>query len=145
MTNRVKDAAERAGTYASAKLQETRETVKETAEAARMGARSASKRAVDTIGENPLAAVLGAAAVGALAGVLLPATSREETMLGPVGGRIGDAAKTALSAAREAGRETLGNLGVNEDAARTQFDRLIDIAVKAVSSAGDAASKAVRK
>ena len=141
MTNRVKDVAGR--------VKETAETARGKASqhyaSARAGARDAGKRAADTIEENPLVAVLGAAAVGALAGVLLPATRREASVLGPLGGRIGDAAKTAMGAARDAGRETLGEFGISEDAVRSQFDRLIDLAAKAVSSAGDAATKAGRE
>jgi hypothetical protein len=64
--------------------------------------------------------------------------------LGPIGSRLNDAARLAASAAREAGQETLDELGLNRDAAREQASRLMDAAMKAASSAGGAAAKAVR-
>ena len=53
-------------------------------------------------------------------------------------------ARNALAAAKEAGNDTLDELGVNKDAARQQVDRLIDTAGKAASSASSAAADAIR-
>src|SRR5215210_4797306 len=85
-------------------------------EAARGTARSAGRRTVQGVGANPVAAVVGGLALGALAAALLPRTRREQAMLGDVGRRINDSAREAARAAREAGKEQIGELGFSGDA-----------------------------
>jgi ElaB/YqjD/DUF883 family membrane-anchored ribosome-binding protein len=67
---------------------------------ARQTARRASSAFDDLLRERPLALGLGAMAVGVLAGLLLPATRREDEVLG-------EARDRKLDAARQAARETL--------------------------------------
>jgi hypothetical protein len=126
MTNRVTDAASRAGTYASEKV------------------RGASDRTGETIESNPLAAVAAGLAVGAIVGALLPRSETERVLIGGVGTKMTGAARTALSAAKEAGRSALDEHGINRDAARAQVDRLIDAATKSAGAATGAATQAVR-
>lgn len=101
-------------------------------------------RTADGIEQSPIAALVGGIAVGVLLGALIPRSQREAEALGPIGDKLGALAKAALAAAKEAGQDTLDELGVNKDAARQQVDKLIDTAGKAASSASSAAVEAVR-
>jgi ElaB/YqjD/DUF883 family membrane-anchored ribosome-binding protein len=124
-------AAEQARAKASDAYAAAREKAASAYDSAREGARAAGHRTASSIEDNPLAALIGAAAVGLLAGALLPATRREADALGPLGGKITDSAKSAVSA----GREALDSLGINEAAARTQISKLFAAVAKSVSSA----------
>lgn len=75
---------------------------------ARDTASGAARRAGEGIESNPMAAVLGGLAVGAIAGLLIPRTRQEKEYLGPVGRRITETAREAAIAAKEAGRQELG-------------------------------------
>lgn len=116
----------------------------ETAQSARDAARKAGERTKDSIDNSPVAAVLGAVALGAFLGALLPASRREADVIGPLGNRVADMGKAAFSAANEAGRETLAGFGVSQAAAQGQFEKFLDIAVQTIVAAGDAAARAKR-
>src|SRR4051794_15143482 len=62
----------------------------------------AAQRAAQSIEENPVAALVGGLAIGAIAGALLPASRKEAEYLAPLGDKVGEAAKTAVQAARDA-------------------------------------------
>lgn len=117
----------------------------ETVEAARLRAAEAARRAADGIDQNPVAALVGGLALGAIMGVLLPGTRKEAEMLGPLGSKVGDAAKTAAQAARDTGREALDQIGVNRDSARDKVSKIVGDALKVAGEAGSAAAQAVRK
>jgi len=106
----------------------------EAGEAAREGYGVAKRRTAQGIDDAPLAALLGGAALGVLAGVLLPRTRKEEEVLGPIGHRITDAAREAALAARDAGKQTLDDLGINADSARDTVNRLVENAGSAAAS-----------
>ena len=63
---------------------------------------SARERARDRVDGSPLLALGGGLAIGALLATLLPRTRTEERLLGQVGGRITDTARTAADAAKAA-------------------------------------------
>ncbi|HEY7512574.1 MAG TPA: hypothetical protein VIG50_20095 [Vicinamibacteria bacterium] len=124
----VKEQASRAaGTVreqAAQAVGTVREQAAETAEAVRAGASRAGERARRTarraggefdrlLREEPLAVGLGALAVGVLAGLMLPATRREDEMLG-------EARDRKVDRAREAAREALDR---GKQVARTAVDR----------------------
>ena len=79
--------------------------------------RSTAERASN----NPVGAVLGGFALGAVIAAVLPKTERETQAFGKVGHKITDAGKQAANTAVEAGRE--------------QIDRLTGEAVAQVGSA----------
>lgn len=111
--------------------------------ATRRGAATASRKAGETVQENPLTVLVGGLALGALAGALLPKTKREESLLGDVGRKVNKTATDAAKAARAAGAEQLDALGINKDAAKSQISSLVDGVVKAAGTAGSAAAKNV--
>jgi hypothetical protein len=112
------------------------------------GAYSAARERVGeataAIEPNPVALLLGGLAVGAIAGALIPTGTREREALEPIGGRIGDAARAALDAARTAGGDALSEAGLDRDALRGQASNLLDQAVKVAGVAGNAALSAAR-
>jgi ElaB/YqjD/DUF883 family membrane-anchored ribosome-binding protein len=128
-----------AAAYSSA-----RETTAEAYEAARDTAARAKTATAEGIEDNPLAALVGGIALGVLVGALLPRTRREEETLGPIAAKLTETAKAAATAAAEAGRQTLDEMGVNSENARGQVEKLVDTAVKAATSASTAAADAVR-
>ncbi|HVI98450.1 MAG TPA: hypothetical protein VM657_05225 [Sphingomonas sp.] len=107
-------------------------------------ARGAARKAGDEIRDFPMAVLAGGAAIGALLGALIPASLREREFLGKTGKRLNDAAAAAARAARDTGKQELGSLGLNKDAAGREANRLIDGVIKAVGSAGSAAAEAAK-
>jgi ElaB/YqjD/DUF883 family membrane-anchored ribosome-binding protein len=99
-----------------------------------------AQRTAAAIEANPLAILVGGAALGALAGALLPRSAREKELLAPLGQRLGETARQAVSAAREAGKQELNSAGLTPDAARERGRAVIDGVAKALSSAGSAAA-----
>lgn len=107
----------------------------------RDAASDAAKRTVQSLEANPLGILVGGLAVGVLAGALLPRSTRERELLAPLGKRIGETARAATAAAKDAGRSELANLGLTKDAARDQARGLFDGVVRAITTAGTAAAK----
>ena len=105
---------------------------------------SARERAREGVDGSPLLALGGGLAIGALLATLLPRTRTEERLLGPVGGRITDTARTAADAAKEAGREKLAELNITRDAGRGAVQSLVDGITEAARTSGKAAVEAAR-
>ena len=97
---------------------------------ARETAASAGRRTADGIDGNPMAALVGGLALGAIAGALLPIARQERQLFGNVGRRINDTARQAALAARDAGKE--------------QLDGFTDQALGAVRASASAAADSVR-
>lgn len=117
----------------------------ETVETSKESARDAAHKANDFIEGNPLGALAGGLALGAVVGALLPRSEREKKVLAPVGKTVSAAALAAVAAAKEAGRSELEELGLTKDAARGQAKSLFQGVVKAASHAGTAAAEAGRE
>lgn len=113
-------------------------------DSARTRAAEAKDKAVASFGDNPLVALGGGLALGALIAALLPRTRTEDKLLGDVGGRITGAAKSAADAAKEAGREKLTELNITRDAGASAVDTLVKGLTEAVKSSGQAALGAVK-
>lgn len=109
---------------------------------ARDAASDTARRTVEGIEANPLGILVGGLAVGALAGALIPRSAKEKELLAPVGKRIGDSARAAAQAAREAGQSELESRGLTADAGRDQVKTLLGGFAKALSTAGAAGAKA---
>lgn len=105
---------------------------------------TAGRRTSEGIDSNPVAAVVGGLAIGALVAFLLPRTSREDEYLGAVGRRINDGAREAARAAREAGQGQLDELGLNREGLRSKLDEFTGRAVGAVKSSAGAAAGSAR-
>jgi hypothetical protein len=106
---------------------------------------TAGRKTSEGIESNPVAAVVGGLAVGALVAALLPRTEREEQLLGSAGRKINDTAREAAQAAREAGRQQLDELGLSKEGLRSRIDGITDQAVGVAKSSAGAAAGTVKK
>jgi hypothetical protein len=106
---------------------------------------TAGRRTSEGIDSNPVAAIVGGLAIGAIVAALLPRTSREDEMLGTVGRKINDTAREAANAAKEAGRGQLDELGLSRDGLQSKLNEFTDRAVGAVKSSAGAAAGAARR
>lgn len=156
MSNSGKDSAERAGGHAGGKLGEAKEQLRGRAQATRAAAaealetargRASEARSATMAGieENPVSALVAGIAIGAVIGALLPRSEREKETLAPLGAKLNEAASTAVAAAREAGKETLEEMGINKDAASTQISKILEAATRTATAAGGAAVESVKK
>lgn len=98
-------------------------------------AAGAGRRAGEEISSNPMAAVAGGFALGALVAAVLPRTERETELLGGVGGKITDAAREATQSAVDAGRKQV------EEISETAATRVGEAVIGAVASATGAGDK----
>ncbi len=102
-------------------------------DATREKAGQARRRTAEEIDENPIAALVGGIALGALAATVIPRTRREVEALGPIGQKLSGVAREAVEKARSAGKEKIGELGL--DRAKDGVRKLVDEAVGAASDA----------
>jgi ElaB/YqjD/DUF883 family membrane-anchored ribosome-binding protein len=108
-------------------------------------AQKAAEKTAQSVDRNPIAAVLGGLAIGVIAAALLPRTTREDKSMGKIGKNVRAQAAQAAKAAKTNAKDTLDNLGVNSEAARSQIRDLASKLGKAVTSAGNAAADTVKK
>jgi len=64
-----------------------------------------AQQAVGVVKENPLGLAIGAAAVGFVAGMIIPSTRVEDEKIGPMADQVKDKAKEAGQEAMERGKE----------------------------------------
>jgi len=119
--------------------------VSERVAAAYAAARDKTGQAGEKLEANPLAALLGGIAIGAIAGALIPRLAKEKELLAPLGEKIGEAARAALDAGKSAGSGALEEAGLSTDQIRAQVSKLVEQALKAASEAGTAAVEAARE
>jgi ElaB/YqjD/DUF883 family membrane-anchored ribosome-binding protein len=102
--------------------------------AAYSGAKERASSATQKLGSNPVAAIAGGFAVGAVLAAVLPSTRRETELLGGVGGKITDAARDAANSAVEAGRAQVEEL---TETAATRVGQAVIGAVTASAGGGN--------
>jgi ElaB/YqjD/DUF883 family membrane-anchored ribosome-binding protein len=107
-------------------LEAARKRTSSAYETARSRATSVTREAGAQLAIYPVAAVIGGFALGALVAALVPASEREEKLLGKTGRRL-------TGAAREAAQKGL-------DAGREQFE---EIRSRAAQTVGEAVGEAV--
>jgi len=97
--------------------------------------RETAEGAVETLGENPLALVIGGLAVGMIIGALLPRLAKERQLLAPLGQRIADSTSAAVQAARETGKNELNALLPDRQATKDRVNQLFGSVLEAAKSA----------
>jgi hypothetical protein len=112
---------------------------------ARTRAAQGRDKAAATLDENPVAALVGGLALGALVAALLPRGRREAELLSSVGGRISETSRRVANAARDSARESIDNYGLTGDSALEKVTSLFENATKAASSIGTAAREALKE
>jgi ElaB/YqjD/DUF883 family membrane-anchored ribosome-binding protein len=145
MSKREAPTAEPAPDTSKTALSDAYGKVSDRVAAAYAAAREKTAGAGEKLESNPLAALLGGIAIGAIAGALLPRLEKEKELLAPLGEKIGDAARAALDAGKSAGTEALADAGLSSDQIRAQVSKLVEQALKAASEAGTAAVEAARE
>jgi ElaB/YqjD/DUF883 family membrane-anchored ribosome-binding protein len=120
---------------------EAYESTRTRTSAAYAGVRERAARAGQRTGEqieaNPMAAMAGGFAVGALLAAVLPRSERETRLLGDVGTRINDAAREAARSAADAGRAQVEEL--TETAATKVGEAVIGAVTTATGATGEKA------
>jgi ElaB/YqjD/DUF883 family membrane-anchored ribosome-binding protein len=144
VADRMRERTDMARDRAREAYRSTRGRTSEVYGTAKEKTQAATRRTADGIEANPVAAVFGGLAVGALLAALLPSTRREKAMLGTVGQRISDTTREAARAAREAGVGKLNELGINGEAARDKIRELASGAGQAVRSSAGAAAQTLK-
>ncbi len=127
-------ASSRAGSTASS----PRERAIDAYDSALERASAVKARTGDQIDEAPLIALAGGLAAGALIAALLPRTQTEDKLLGPVGEKITGGARSAIDAAKEAGRDKFNELNLTRDAGASALQTII-------KGVGEAAVGSVRR
>ena len=112
---------------------------------ARRRASDGRERAAHALEENPVAALVGGLALGALVGALLPRGRREAEILSGVGTKINQTSRRVADAARDSARDVIDEYGLNTDSATDKVNSLLDTAAKAASSIGSAARGALKE
>ena len=105
----------------------------------------AGRRAEETLSESPLIVLAAGLAAGAAIAALLPRTRAESRLLRPVTDRARETARTAYSAARDAGRGRLDELGLTRDRGSDAVRSIIDGAKDAAKASAEAAFGTVRR
>jgi ElaB/YqjD/DUF883 family membrane-anchored ribosome-binding protein len=108
--NSAKGDSARVRNRAGEAYQSARERTLSAYETARGRAADVTRQATDQIAIYPVGAVIGGLAVGALLGVLLPRTRREDELLGTAGRRLNEAARGAAQKGVEVSRERIDQL-----------------------------------
>jgi ElaB/YqjD/DUF883 family membrane-anchored ribosome-binding protein len=138
------EAYESARERTASAYQTARERAGDAYESARDTARNAGQKTAQGIDSNPMAALVGGLALGAIAAALLPRTDREEQLLGAAGRKVTGTARDAANAARDAARQQIDELGLSKDGVQRRLNEFTDKAVGAVKSSAGAASGAVK-
>jgi hypothetical protein len=125
-------------------LKTAKERASEAVAISKETASMAAKVTADRLEGNPIAAVIGGLALGAIAAALLPRTQREDDLVGGVGTKVRETATNAAKAARDAGKAQLDALGVTPEAAKDQFRDIAKKIGQAASSASSAAGDTLR-
>ncbi len=145
LKSKAADAYAKGRSKATEAMESGKAKAESAARATRSGAQSAARKTVESVDRNPVAAVLGGLALGAIAAALLPKTQREDKLVGNVGKKVRKTAADARAVATKTAKEKLDNLGVNGEAAKSQLRDLIGKIGEAAQSAGSAAVDTVRK
>lgn len=151
----IKESAGNAGIYAKDKASaaamaaqdaaaRAKDKATELLGSARDTASQARQKTADGIDASPVAALLGGLALGALAAAVLPRTRKEDEVLGNLGGKINDTARNAASAAKEAGRDKLDELGITKETAIDKAKELAQQAAGVVRETAGAAASGVK-
>ena len=143
--DKVSDAVSTGKAKAEDAIKTARSKAEQAATVTRANANAAAQKTAQTLDQNPLLAVVGGLALGAIAAALLPKTRREEDLLGKTGESIRSTTSKAAKAARDAGKDQLDAFGINTDAAKDQLRNLVEKLADTAKSATNAAADSVRK
>lgn len=136
----VSDRAHAARDYTSDKLHAAAERSAEYADRAKAKAKKAKRRAAEGFDASPLTGALVGVAAGALLGLLLPRTRKEDELLGETRDKLADAAKAAAKAAADTAKQQLDERGLSLDAAKAKIAEVGQQAKDVARSAAETAA-----
>jgi gas vesicle protein len=136
LTGRAKDAV-------SDRVQDVREKISgSTPDSGEV--KEGAKRAAGIAQENPLGLAIGAAALGFVAGILVPSTSIEDEKIGPVADDIKEKAKETGQEAMERGKDVARQAAdTAQEAGRQQAEELRDSSKQRTDDAREQAGSSV--
>jgi hypothetical protein len=136
LTGRAKDAV-------SDRVQDVREKISgSTPDSGEV--KEGAKRAAGIAQENPLGLAIGAAALGFVAGILVPSTSIEDEKIGPVADDIKDKAKETGQEAMERGKDVARQAAdTAQEAGRQQAEELRESSKQRTEDAREQAGSSV--
>jgi hypothetical protein len=102
-------------------------------------AKGRTREAVEGIGDNPVALLVGGVALGALVGVLLPRAAKERELLAPVGRQLADRVTTTAQAVKDAGKAEIDSLIPGRDATKERVTALFGNILDAAKGSGQKA------
>jgi gas vesicle protein len=97
--------------------------------------KQAGQRAVGVAQENPLGLAIAAAAVGFIAGLLIPSTRAEDQHLGPVADQVKEQARQTGQEALQHGKQ------IAQDTAQTAADKAQEVASEVKDTAQESAQR----
>jgi ElaB/YqjD/DUF883 family membrane-anchored ribosome-binding protein len=136
----VSDRAHAARDYTSEKLHAARERSAEYADRAKARASDAKRRAADGFDASPLTGALVGVAAGALLGLLLPRTRKEDELLGETRDKLAEAARAAAKAAADSAKQQLDERGLNVESAKAKLAEVGQQAKDVARSAAETAA-----
>ncbi len=122
----------------------TKAKARQAASSTKAGAQKAADATSKTVDSNPLGAIVGGLAIGAIVAALLPRTMREDKLVGKVGKTVRTTASKAAKNATSTAKGQLDAMGINADAAKGQLRDLIGKLGEAAASAGSAAADTMK-
>ena len=141
-----------ANTKTSDTAKKNRKTTDIVTQKAKEAQRVATDKAVDAaratseaLDANPLGALAGALAAGAVAAALIPLSRRESDALGPFAAQLRGAVEDAVEAAKEAGSGELTAAGLTIAAASDGLGGVMGKVVKAAGVSASAAATSVKQ
>jgi hypothetical protein len=99
---------------------------------------TAEPSTIETIGESPIALLIGGIALGVVVGMILPRLQRERELLEPLATRVASSAGAAVQAAREASKAEIEGLIPDKDQAKERVSQLLESVVGAAREAATA-------
>jgi len=135
---RVKDSVTDKKQAVTDKLTSAKEAVTGTASGTASSAQVGSRRVVGIAQDNPIGLAIGAAAVGFVAGSLLPGTRLEDERIGPMASQVREQVSDVASEAVEHGKQ------VAQDAAEAATDAAKDSGQEHADQLRESAQETIR-
>jgi ElaB/YqjD/DUF883 family membrane-anchored ribosome-binding protein len=110
---RAAEAYETARERTSSAYEAARDRASKAYDSARDTVSRSTNWSAENLSANPVGAILGGFALGAVLAAVLPATRREREALGGVGHKLTDAAREAARSASDAAREQIDEISNN--------------------------------
>jgi ElaB/YqjD/DUF883 family membrane-anchored ribosome-binding protein len=145
LRTRASDAAAKTRAKASETAQQAKAKAAKAAETVKAKGKQAGAKASTGIESNPLAAIAGGLAIGAILAGILPRTATEDRAVGKVGTRVRSTTRNVIKSAKENARAQLDEMGLNPDSAREKLGGIAGKVAEAAAAVGKSTAETVLK